>query len=313
MKAFTYTSARDLGSAIAAGGQPQTAFIAGGTTLIDIWKLGAVPAERLVDLNGLDFRGIQAAPGSLKLGSLTRMSDAGSHPDVVKNYPVVSQALLLSASPQIRNMASLGGNLLQRPRSVSYRNPDPALQDGPSRFDAIFGVTPHSAAPHPSDFAVAMTALDGTVRVQGAKGERVLKLADFYQVPKDDLTFWTIAPDEVITSIEAATPFAGRSAYVKIRDRASYQFAVVSAAAALDMDGPNIREARIAAGGVGTIPWRFPQVEAALRGKPAGADAFHAAVADIGQGATPKAETNFKIELLKRTVVRALLQAQAIV
>ncbi len=313
MKAFTYTSPRDLTSAITAGAQPQTAFIAGGTTLIDLWKLGAVPAERLVDLNGLACRGIEATSAGLKLGSLTRMSDAGSHPDVTKNYPVVAQALLLSASPQIRNMASLGGNLLQRPRSVSYRNPDPTLQDGPSRFDAIFGVTPHSAAPHPSDFAVALLALDASVRVQGAKGERVLKLADFYRVPKEDLTFWTITPDEVITSIEAATPFAARSAYVKIRDRASYQFAVVSAAVALDLDGANVRDARVTAGGVGTVPWRFPQVEAALRGKPAAIDAFHAAVADIGAGATPKTETQFKVELLKRTVVRALLQAQAIV
>ena len=313
MKAFTYTNPRDLGSAIAAGAGPNTAFIAGGTTLIDIWKLGAVPAEHLIDLNALDYRGIEAAPAGLKLGALARMSDVGSHSDVVKNYPVVSQALLLSASPQIRNMASLGGNLLQRPRSVSYRNPDPTLMDGPSRFDAIFGVTPHSAAPHPSDFAVAMMALDGFVRVKGSKGERVVKLSDFYQLPMADLTFWTIAPDEVITSIETALPFASRSAYVKVRDRASYQFAVVSAAVALDLDGANVRDVRVAAGGVGTIPWRFPEVEAALRGKPATAEAFQTAVADIGAHATPKTQTKFKIEMLKRTVVRALLQAQAIV
>jgi xanthine dehydrogenase YagS FAD-binding subunit len=313
MKPFTYTNPRDVGAAIATGAQPQTAFIAGGTTLIDLWKLGAVPAERLIDLNGLDFRGIQADASSLKLGSLVRMSEAGSHPGVTSNYPVVAQSLLLSASPQIRNMASLGGNLLQRPRSTSYRNPDPKLQDSPSRFDAIFGVTRFSAAPHPSDFAVAMLALDASVRVQGSQGERVLKLAEFYKLPPADLVFWTIAPDEVITSIEAAVPFATRSAYVKIRDRASYQFAVVSAAVVLDLDGANIREARVAAGGVGTIPWRFPRVEAALRGQPAGASAFHAAVADIGAGATPKAENKFKVELLKRTVVRALLQAQAIV
>jgi xanthine dehydrogenase YagS FAD-binding subunit len=313
MKPFTYTSPRDLGTAIAAGTRPKTAYIAGGTTLIDIWKLGAVPAEQLIDLNGLDYRGIEAEPSGLKLGSLVRMSAAASHPDVTKNYPVVAQSLLLSASPQIRNMASLGGNLLQRPRSTPYRNPDMRLQDSPSRLDAIFGITPYSAAPHPSDFAVAMLALDASVRVQGSQGERSLKLADFYKLPQADLVFWTIQPDEVITSIEAAVPFAARSAYVKIRDRASYQFAVVSAAVALDLDGSSIREARVTAGGVGTIPWRFPQVEAALRGRPAGADAFHAAVADIGAGATFKTENKFKVELLKRTVVRALLQAQATV
>ena len=313
MRAFTYTSARDLESAVAASAAPNAAFIAGGTTLIDIWKLGAVSAERLIDLNALDCRGIEATSAGLKLGSLARMSEVGIHPDVVKNYPVVSQALLLSASPQIRNMASLGGNLLQRPRSVSYRNPDPLLMDGPSRFDAIFGVTPMSAAPHPSDFAVAMMALDGSVRVKGSKGERALKLSDFYKLPRTDLTFWTIAPDEIITSIEAGVPFASRSAYVKIRDRASYQFAVVSAAVVLDLDGGTVREARVAAGGVGTIPWRFPEIEAVLKGKPATADAFQAAVLGIGAGATPKTPTKFKVELLKRTVVRALLQAQGIV
>jgi xanthine dehydrogenase YagS FAD-binding subunit len=313
MNPFTYTSPRDLGAAIAAGAQPKTAYIAGGTTLIDIWKLGAVSAERLIDLNGLDYRGIAADASGLKLGSLVRMSEAASHPAVTKNYPVVAQSLLLSASPQIRNMASLGGNLLQRPRSTPYRNPDPTLQDSPTRFDAIFGITPHSAAPHPSDFAVAMLALDASVRVQGSQGKRLLKLADFYKLPLADLVFWTIQPDEVITSIESTLPFAARSAYVKIRDRASYQYAIVSAAVALDLDGSAIRDARVTAGGVGTIPWRFPQVETALRGKPAGLDTFHAAVADLGMGATLKTETKFKVELLKRAVVRALLQAQAIV
>lgn len=209
-------------------------------------------------------------------------------------------------------MGSMGGNLLQRPRSISYRNPDPTQRDGPSRFDAIFGVTLRSAAVHPSDPAVALTALDASVRVRGPQGERVLKLSEFYQPPQKDLTFFTPAPDELITSLEATVPFARRSAYVKIRDRASYQFAVVSAAVALDLDGGTIREARVAGGGVGTIPWRFPQVEAALRGNAANAQTFQSAVAEIGQGAVTHGQNAFKVELLKRTVTRALIQAQEI-
>jgi len=312
MKNFTYAHPQDIPSALTTVSHPGGAFIAGGTTVIDIWKLGAFPAAQLVDINALSLRGIEATPSGLRLGALERMSDVGSHVDVVKNYPVVSQALLLSASPQIRNMGSMGGNLLQRPRSLSYRNPDSNLRDGPTRFDAIFGVTPHNAAVHPSDLAVALTALDASVRVQGPGGERVLKLSEFYRLPQQDLSFSTLAANELITSLEAAVPFAHRSAYVKIRDRASYQFAIVSAAVVLDLDGANIREARVAAGGVGTIPWRFPQVEAALKGKPASLETFQAAVADIGQGAVTHSQTVFKIELLKRTVTRALLQAQEI-
>ncbi len=313
MKNFTYAHPRDIPSALGTVARPGGAFIAGGTTLIDVWKLGAFPASELVDINELSLRGIEASPSGLKLGALERMSDVGSHPDVVKNYPVVSQALLLSASPQIRNMASMGGNLLQRPRSISYRNPDPDQRDGPSRFDAIFGVTPRSAAVHPSDLAVALMVLDASVRMQGPQGERVLKLSEFYQPPQKNLNFFTLAPDELITSLEAAVPFARRSAYVKIRDRASYQFAVVSAAVALDLDGGNIREARVAGGGVGTIPWRFPQVEAALKGQAASLQTFQSAVADIGQGAVTHSQNAFKVELLKRTITRALIQAQEIV
>jgi xanthine dehydrogenase YagS FAD-binding subunit len=312
MNNFTYTNPRDISGALATVAQPGSAFLAGGTTLIDLWKLGAFSVSQVVDVNGLTLRGIAASPAGLKLGALEKMSDVGSHPDVVKNYPVVSQALLLSASPQIRNMGTMGGNLLQRPRSSTYRDPE-HRPDGPSRFDAIFGVTPASNGVHPSDLAVALIALDTSVRVQGPQGERVIPLPRFYQLPQPDLSFTTLAPSELITALEAQLPFAGRSAYVKIRDRASYQFAVLSAAVALDLDGNTIRAARVAAGGVGTIPWRLPQVEAALQGKPATADTFQAAVAEAGQGAVTHPKNIYKVELLKRTVVRALLQAQNIV
>ena len=313
MTGFTYASPRDVGAALSAVASPGSAFLAGGTTLVDIWKLGAFPATQMVDIGALPLRGILVSPAGLKLGALEKMSDVGAHPDVVKNYPVVSQALLLSASPQIRNMGTMGGNLLQRPRSVSYRNPDPNLRDGPSRYDAIFGVTPQSNAVHPSDLAVALMALDASVRVRSPRGERLVKLSDFYQLPKNDLIFWTLAPDELIVSLEAAVPFAARSTYVKIRDRASYQFAILSAAVALDLDGDNIREARVAAGGVGTIPWRLPQLEAALKGKPATPDSFQAAVADAAQGAVTHSQNAYKVELLKRTILRALIQARALV
>jgi xanthine dehydrogenase YagS FAD-binding subunit len=308
MNNFAVMAPTTPAQAISAMAQPLATFIAGGTTVIDLWKLGAYPITHLVDINGISLRGIQADVAGLKLGALERMGAVGSHPSVKANYPVVSQALLLSASPQIRNMGTMGGNLLQRPRSVTYRNPDPKLQDGPSRFDAIFGVTPSSRAVHPSDLAVALLALDASVRVKGANGEREIKLSDFYQPPAPDLTFSTLAHDELITTIEAQVPFAHRSTYVKIRDRASYQFAVVSAAIVLDLDGTNIREARIAAGGVGTIPWRFPQVEDALKNKPANEETFRTSLADIGRGATTHSQNAFKVELLKRTVLRGLLE-----
>jgi xanthine dehydrogenase YagS FAD-binding subunit len=313
MNNFTLTQAQDAPGAAAAGTRPGTSFLAGGTTVIDLWKLGAYPVTELIDLTALPLRGIQADATGLKLGALETMNAVGEHAAVKANYPVVSQALLLSASPQIRNMGTMGGNLLQRPRSLTYRNPDPHRQDGPSRFDAIFGVTPFSRAPHPSDMAVALMALDANVRVQNAQGaERVVNLSGFYKLPGADLRFDTLAPGELITSLEAAVPFAHRSAYIKIRDRASYQFAVVSAAAVLDVSGGVIREARLAAGGVGTIPWRFPSVENALRGQSVEAGAIQQALAGIGQGAVTHDQNEFKVALLQQTALRALLAAGAI-
>ncbi|MDB6126365.1 MAG: Xanthine dehydrogenase YagS FAD-binding subunit [Verrucomicrobia bacterium] len=309
MNNFVLTHPRNVAASTAAASQPGASFIAGGTTVIDLWKLGAFPATQLVDVNGLDLRGIEAGPAALRLGALERMNAVGEHADVKKNYPVVSQALLLSASPQIRNMGTMGGNLLQRPRSLAYRNPDPKRQDGPSRFDAIFGTTSFSRAPHPSDLAVALMALDASVRISGpsdATRTRTLKLSEFYRVPNDSLKFDSLQPGELITAIEARVPFAGRSAYVKIRDRASYQFAVVSAAVILDLNGNTIREARIAAGGVGTIPWRFPDTEAALAGRPATTESFAAAVASMDRGAVTHESNRFKIDLLRRTTLRAL-------
>ena len=313
MNNFSLTAATDAAEATTAAARPGATFLAGGTTVVDLWKLGAYRVTEMVDLAALPLRGIQAGAAGMKLGALETMNAVGEHADVKAQYPVISEALLLSASPQIRNMGTMGGNLLQRPRSITYRNPDPKRQDGPSRFDAIFGVTPFSRAPHPSDLAVALMALGGDVRVQNAQGtERVVTLSDFYKVPGADLRFDTLAPGDLITALEANLPFAHRSAYIKIRDRASYQFAVVSAAAALDVAGGVIREARLAAGGVGTIPWRFPAVENALRGQQMNADSFQRALAGIGQGAVTHDKNSFKTALLQQTALRALLAAGAI-
>ena len=313
MNNFTMNQPADVRGAVSAAARPETAFIAGGTTVIDLWKLGAYHFSELIDLSPLNLRDITAGPNGLKLGALASMNEVGEHPDVKASYPVISQALLLSASPQIRNMGTMGGNLLQRPRSITYRNPDPERKDGPSRFDAIFGTTPSSRAPHPSDLAVALTALDASVRVQGGNGgERVLKLSDFYKLPGPDLRFDTLQPGDLIVGVEANVPFARRSAYIKIRDRASYQFAVVSAAVALDINAGTIREARVAAGGVGTVPWRFPSVEAALAGKPISDDTFRQALAGLETGSKVTPKTQFKIPLLKQTMLRALSAAAAI-
>lgn len=311
MKNFVLAQPRDVGAASASALQANSLFLAGGTTVIDLWKLGALEFDQAVDVNGLgnEVRGISAAPGLLKLGALERMNAVGENADVKANWPVVSQALLLSASPQIRNMGTMGGNLLQRPRSITYRNPDPRRQDGPSRFDAIFGTTTWSRAPHPSDFAVAMMALDGRVQLSGGKE---LAISDFYRLPKDGLKFDALAPGELILSVSSSLAFAKRSAYIKIRDRASYQFAIVSAAAALDVQGGTIKDARLAAGGVGTIPWRFPQVEDALKGRPSTEESFKAVLADIGRGAATHEHNAFKVELLKRTALRALNTANAV-
>jgi xanthine dehydrogenase YagS FAD-binding subunit len=278
-----------------------------------LWKLGAYPVDELIDITPLNLRGISASPSKLMLGALETMNAVGEHPDVKVNYPVISQSLLLSASPQIRNMGTMGGNLLQRPRSITYRNPDPTRRDGPSRFDAIFGITPHSRAPHPSDLAVALMTLDATVHVHNSSGiDTTVKLSDFYTTPNKDLRFYTISDGDLITGIEVTLPFAKRSAYIKIRDRASYQFAVVSAAVALDINGGAIRQARVAAGGVGTIPWRLPDVESALVGKVAGPETFNQAVASVGNGATLHAQNKFKVPLLQQTIIRALQTASQI-
>ncbi len=316
MNPFAYESTKDPAVALkAVGAMPGAMFLAGGTTVLDLWKLGALAPAKLVEISGLPFTEIRLAADAVRMGAMVRMSEAAAHKELAAGYPMLAESLLLAASPQIRNMATLGGNLLQRPRGFAWRNPDPNKNDPPSRTDAIFGASAKASAPHPSDFAVALLALDAKVNLlRASEATRSLALADFYRVPGDDPTrLTTMLPNELITGIEfAAKPWARRSCYVKIRDRSSYQFALVSVAAAVQLEGDTIKDVRLAAGGVGTKPWRLSSCEEELRGKPANEESFRAVAALAPEGAKTHPLNAYKTELLQRTVVRALLQASSL-
>jgi xanthine dehydrogenase YagS FAD-binding subunit len=319
MKAFTYKLAGTTEEATSA--VTQSAFIAGGTNLVDLMKIDVVDPKELVDINQLPMRGIALDNAGLRIGALERMAYVAERPEIVEHFPVISQALLKSASAQLRNMASIGGNLMQRTRCGYFRDvmmpcnkrvPGsgcPAFA-GENRMHAILGVGDACCATHPSDLAVALVALDATINLQGPKGSRSVKLDDFYLLPKDTPDReHAIEPGELIT--EVTVPNASwyrRSAYLKIRDRESYEFALCSAAIALDLDGSKIRDARIAAGGVGTKPWRLADVAEELIGKQVGQGTFERAVELAANDARPLSQNAFKVTLLKRTLVRALMQ-----
>ncbi|MDG4787520.1 xanthine dehydrogenase family protein subunit M [Micromonospora sp. WMMD1102] len=319
MKPFDYTAAQTVSQALAGGGAG-TAYLAGGTTLVDLMKLEVMTPGRVVDINRLPLRGVSADRTGLHLGALERMSDVAAHPLVADGYPVLAQALLRSASPQLRNMASIGGNLLQRVRCGYFRDTStgcnkrrpgsgcPAV-GGENRGHAILGTSDSCVATHPSDLAVALVALDARVRLAGRNGtSREVWLADFYLLPGDTPEReHDLRPGELVTRVTVpALPWAARSAYLKIRDRQSYEFALASAAVALDLRGGVIRDVRLAVGGVGTRPWRLPAVEEALRGRAARPELFESAAALAVEGARPLAHNRFKTTLLRRTVVRAL-------
>lgn len=319
MKAFTYKLVGTTEEATSA--VTQSAFIAGGTNLVDLMKIDVMDPKELVDINQLPMRGIALDNAGLRIGALERMAYVAERPEIVEHFPVISQALLKSASAQLRNMASIGGNLMQRTRCGYFRDvmmpcnkrvPGsgcPAFA-GENRMHAILGVGDACCATHPSDLAVALVALDATINLQGPKGSRSVKLEDFYLLPKDTPDReHAIEPGELIT--EVTVPNASwyrRSAYLKIRDRESYEFALCSAAVALDLDGSKIRDARIAAGGVGTKPWRLADVAEALIGKQVGQGTFERAVELAANDARPLSQNAFKVTLLKRTLVRALMQ-----
>lgn len=324
MQAFTLTQPKDIKAAIAAAAEDGARYIAGGTDLLQLTKDNVETPAHLIDLEPLRMSAIHTNRDGLRLEPLARMSDVAAHPEVVKGWPVLSQALLASASPQVRNMATMGGNLLQRTRCGYFRDTGfacnkrvagsgcPAIH-GENRMHAILGGSDQCIATYAGDMAVAMVALDATLELTGPGGRRTVPIDEFHKVPDNTPHIETILlPGEMITGIDIpASPAARRSYYLKVRDRASFEFALVSAAVALDLDGGTIRAVRVAAGGVGTKPWRLPEVEAALTGKPADAATLQAAAEQAGDGARPASMNGFKLTLLRRTVLRALQTVSA--
>ncbi|MBO0712567.1 MAG: xanthine dehydrogenase family protein subunit M, partial [Acetobacteraceae bacterium] len=282
MRSFILTRPNSVEAAFRAGAASDAAYIAGGTDLLQLMKQEVERPARLVELEGVLADGIDVRPDGLRIGALARMADVAMHPAVRRGYPAISEALLSAASPQIRNMGTIGGNLLQRTRCNYFRDPgfaacnkrDPgsgcaALEGGENRLLGVFGTSPSCIATHPSDLPVALTALDAEIELAraGAQNRRVA-IADFYRLPGETPHIETILePGELITAVLVPASEAARgSRYLKIRDRASFEFALVSCAAALVVDNGAIRDARLALGGVAPLPWRMPAVEAALRG-----------------------------------------------
>ena len=335
MISFDYKLASSIDDAIGAGSASATHYVAGGTNLIDLMKLDVETPAHLVDINALERENASLAQvtelpgGGLRLGALARMSDVAWHPRVRELFPMVSESLLLAASGQLRNMATMGGNILQRTRCPYFRDvATPCNKREPgtgcsalhgfNRTHAILGTSEHCIATHPSDFAVALVALDATVRVRSTagaaqSGERTIPIAEFHVLPGvHPERETTLRHGELITAIDIPElPFARRSLYLKVRDRASYEFALASAAVALDLDGGRIRAARVALGGVGTKPWRSRDAERALVGKTAAPAAFEAAAEAALRGAVVHRHNAFKVKLAKRTLVRALTQVMA--
>ncbi|HET6545987.1 MAG TPA: xanthine dehydrogenase family protein subunit M [Rhodanobacteraceae bacterium] len=324
MNAFRYVRADSTDAAIHAARDPAAMFIGGGTNLLDLVKSDVEHPATLIDINRLDLAAIAPLPGGgLRIGALARNSDTANHAEVRRRYPLLVEALLAGASPQLRNMATTGGNLLQRTRCYYFVDPGfahcnkrvpgsgCAAREGCNRIHAILGASEQCIATHPSDMCVALAALDAVVRVRGGDGERSIPFARFHRLPGDDPTRdTTIAQGELITAVDLpAKGFAGHSHYLKLRDRASFAFALVSVAAALELDDGVVREARIALGGVAHKPWRATEAEQGLVGKrlePAVLDASaKLALAD----ARPYRDNAFKVELAKRAIVRALQTA----
>lgn len=323
MQPFSYVRAEDTTTAIAhLTTHPQAAYIAGGTTLLDLMKDDVLHPDLLVDITRLPLRGVEVSEDGILIGALTTMSEAASHPLIRERYPLIAEALLASASQQLRNMATLGGNLLQRTRCSYFRDPvfacnkrapgsGCAALTGEHRMHAIFGTSASCSATHGSDLAVALLALDAALEVHGPTGSRRIPLADFYLLPgTTPQREHVLKPGELISALELPMAFnATRSTYLKVRDRASYEFALVSAAVALELDGSTIRAGRVALGGVGTIPWRARATEALLQGAPLTEATFTVAAEAALAGAVPRRDNAFKIELVRRALIRALSTA----
>jgi xanthine dehydrogenase YagS FAD-binding subunit len=323
MQSFEFHRAEDPRTAIAAGAKSGTRFVAGGTTLLDLMKLNVEQPEHVVDINHLPLDSIEPlADGGLKIGATVRNSALANHPIVQRDYAVLSQALLAGASGQLRNMATTGGNLLQRTRCMYFR--DTAMPcnkrepgtgcsaiGGANRTLAILGTSEHCIATNPSDMNVALAALEATIHVQGVKGERRIPIADFHLLPGDTPHRETVLePGDLITHVRLAPRAPGsRSFYLKLRDRASYEFALASAAVVVTVADRNITHARVALGGVGTKPWRSIEAEALLAGAPVAGPTFQRAADAALRNAKPQTQNGFKAELARRCLVYALKEA----
>jgi xanthine dehydrogenase YagS FAD-binding subunit len=321
---FQYIRANDIADAVRQmAADPAAKLIAGGTNLIDLMKEEVARPTRLIDITRLPLKSVeQTADGGLRIGALVPNSDLAHHPLIADRYPLLASAILAGASAQLRNMATTGGNLLQRTRCYYFydtatpcnkRKPGSGCSAiaGLNRMHAILGASEACIATHPSDMCVALAALDAKVHVAGPSGLRAIAFADFHRLPGDTPERDTnLEPDEIITEVELPPRgFAANYSYLKIRDRLSYAFALVSVAAALELDGDKIKEARLALGGVAHKPWRDPSAEAALRGQPAGEAAFSRAADLVLRDARGFAHNAFKIDLARRAIVRAFKQA----
>lgn len=322
MQNFVFINSADNGSAITAAGEAGSRFIGGGTNLVDLMKMGVERPTRIININRLPLNQIAALPGGgLRVGALVRNSDLAYDPRVAKYFPVLSEALLSGASAQLRNMATVGGNLMQRTRcpyfydlafACNKREPGTGCDalEGFNRSHAILGVSEKCIATHPSDMCVALAALNATVRVEGPKGERAIPILDFHLLPGDTPQRETaLEQGELIVAVEIpGLPEASRSRYLKVRDRASYEFALASAAVVIAVENGKIRSASIALGGVGVKPWRSREAEEALIDKAPGEEIYRAAAEAALRGARPRKHNAFKVELARRTLVSALRQ-----
>ena len=324
MQTFQYIKASSVDKALA--GAPAGKFIAGGTTLVDLMKLSVEQPPALVDINLLPLDKIEkTADGGLRIGALVRNSDLAWNAEVQEKYAVLSEAILSGASPQLRNMATTGGNLLQRTRCAYFREPSAGMPggygcnkrtpgtgcaalEGFHRTHAILGISEHCIATHPSDMCVAMAALEAVIHVEGPKGKRTIPIAEFHKLPGDTPHIENaLAPGELVTYVDLPKPLEGsKSVYLKLRDRASYEFALASAAVVARVEGGHIRSVRVAMGGVGTKPWRSHEAEAVLTGKAVDAATFRKAAEAALAAARPRTDNAFKVELAKRCLVRTL-------